>query len=56
MIVYFSDPKNSITELINLINNVSKVVGYNIYSNKSVSSYAQMINRLRKNLGKGHLS
>jgi hypothetical protein len=36
MIVYLSDPKNSIRELLNLINNFSKVTGYKINSNKSV--------------------
>jgi hypothetical protein len=34
MIVYISDPKNSTRELLNLINNFSKVVGY---KNKSVA-------------------
>jgi hypothetical protein len=37
MIVYISDPKHSIRELLNLINNFSKVVGYKITSNKSVA-------------------
>jgi hypothetical protein len=36
MIVYSSDPKNSIRELLNLINNFSKEAGYKINSNKSV--------------------
>ena len=36
MIVYISDPKNSTSELLNLINNFSKVAGYKINSNKSV--------------------
>jgi hypothetical protein len=36
MIVYISDSKNSSKELLNLINNVSKVAGYKINSNKSV--------------------
>jgi hypothetical protein len=36
MIVYMSDPKNSTRELLNLINNFSKVDGYKINSNKSV--------------------
>jgi hypothetical protein len=30
MIVYLSDPKNSTRELLNLINNFSKVGGYKI--------------------------
>jgi hypothetical protein len=35
MIVYLSDQKNSTRELLNLINNFSKVARYNINSNKS---------------------
>jgi hypothetical protein len=35
--VYLNDPKNSTTEILNLINNFSKVVGYKINSNKSVA-------------------
>jgi hypothetical protein len=37
MIIYLSDGKNSTTELLNLINNFSKVAGYKINSNKSVA-------------------
>jgi hypothetical protein len=37
MIVYISDPQNSTRELLNLINNFSKVAGYKINSNKSVA-------------------
>jgi hypothetical protein len=37
MIVYISDPKNSTRELLNRINNFSKVAGYKINSNKSVA-------------------
>ena len=37
MIVYLSDPKNSTRELLQLINNFSKVAGYKINSNKSVA-------------------
>jgi hypothetical protein len=37
MIVYVSDPKNSTKELLNLINNFSKVAGYKINSNKLVA-------------------
>ena len=37
MIVYMSDPKNSTRELLNLINNFSKVAGYKVNSNKSVA-------------------
>jgi hypothetical protein len=37
MIVYLSDPKNSTRDLLNLINNFSKVAEYKINSNKSVA-------------------
>jgi hypothetical protein len=37
MIVYLSNPKYSTRELLNLINNFSKVAGYKINSNKSVA-------------------
>ena len=37
IIVYLNDPKNSTTEILNLINNFSKVVGYKINSNKSMA-------------------
>jgi hypothetical protein len=37
MIVYLFNPKKSIRELINLINNFSEVIGYRINSNKSVA-------------------
>ena len=37
MIVYLSDPKNSSTELLNLIYNFSKAAEYKINSNKSVT-------------------
>jgi hypothetical protein len=30
MIVYFSDPKNSTTDILNLINNFSEVAGYKL--------------------------
>jgi hypothetical protein len=36
MIIYLSDPKNSIRELLKLINNFNKVAGYKINSNKSL--------------------
>jgi len=36
MIVYLSDPKSSTREILSLINNFSKVLGYKINSNKSV--------------------
>jgi hypothetical protein len=34
MIIYISDPKNSIRELLNLINSFSEEHGYKINSNK----------------------
>jgi hypothetical protein len=37
MIVILSGPKNSTREFLNLENNFSKVAGYKINSNKSVS-------------------
>jgi ribosome biogenesis protein Nip4 len=37
MIVCISDPKNSTREFLQLINKFSKVAGYKINSNKSVS-------------------
>jgi hypothetical protein len=37
MIVYISDPKNSTSELLNLINSFSDVAGYKINSNKSMA-------------------
>jgi hypothetical protein len=37
MIVYLSGPRNSTRELLQLINNFSKVAGYKINSNKSVA-------------------
>jgi hypothetical protein len=37
MVAFLSDPKNSPRELLILKNNFSKVAGYKINSNKSVS-------------------
>jgi hypothetical protein len=37
VIIHISDPKNSTTELVNLINSFSAVAGYKINSNKSVA-------------------
>jgi ribosome biogenesis protein Nip4 len=37
MIIYIRDPKNSTRELLQLINNFSKVAIYKINSNKSVA-------------------
>ena len=36
MIAYISDPKNSIKELLHIINTFSNVAGYRINSKKSV--------------------
>ena len=51
MVVYISDPKNSIRELLDLINNFSAVAGYKINSNKSVAFLYTKKERLRKKLG-----
>ena len=37
IIVYISDPKNSIRELLSLINSFNQVAGYKINSNKSMA-------------------
>jgi hypothetical protein len=37
MIVYISEPKNSTSEFLNLINSFSEVAGYKIKSNKSMA-------------------
>jgi hypothetical protein len=39
MIVYISDPKNSTTELLNLINSSNEVAGYKINSNKPMTFF-----------------
>jgi hypothetical protein len=39
MIVYLSDPENSTRELLQLINNFSKVAEYKINLNKSVALF-----------------
>jgi hypothetical protein len=51
-IIFISDPKNCTRELLQLINNFSKMAGYKINSNKSVSFFIKMTNGLRKKLGK----
>jgi hypothetical protein len=50
MIVYISDPKNSTTELLNLINSFSAVAGYNINSNKSVAFLYTKDNQAEKEI------
>jgi hypothetical protein len=39
MVVYINNSKNSIRELLQLINNFSKVARYKINSNKSIACY-----------------
>ena len=41
MIVYLSEPKNSTRELLQLINNFSKVAGYKINSSKVAFIYSK---------------
>jgi hypothetical protein len=50
MIVYLSDPKNSTRELLNPINNFSKVAGYNINLNKSVTFLYSKDKQARKEI------
>jgi hypothetical protein len=50
MIVYISNPKNSTRELLQLINNFTKVTRYKINSDKSVAFLYNVINMLRKKL------
>jgi bisphosphoglycerate-dependent phosphoglycerate mutase len=57
MIVYVSDHKNSIRELLNLINSFSEVAGYKINSNKSVAFlYTKDKQGQERKLGKQHPS
>jgi hypothetical protein len=55
MIVYISDPQNSTTELLILINSFSAVAGYKINSKKSMA-FLYTKDKLRKKLGKQHPS
>jgi hypothetical protein len=50
MIKYLSDPKNSTRELLNLINNFSKVAGYKINSNKSVAVLCSKDKQIEKEI------
>jgi hypothetical protein len=52
MIVYISDPKNSTDVLLQLINNFSKVAGYKINSNKSVSFLYKKDKQVEKEIKK----
>jgi hypothetical protein len=56
MIVYISDPKNSIRELLNLINSFSTVADIKLTQPNQWSFSTQRINRMRKKLGKQHPS
>jgi hypothetical protein len=56
MIMYINDLKNSIRELLQLINNFSKVAGYKNNSNKSVALFYTNYNCLRNKLVKQHSS
>jgi hypothetical protein len=52
MLVYLNDPQNSTRELLQLINYINKVAGYNTTSNESVaflySKYKQAENEIRE--------
>ena len=52
MIVYLSDPKNSTRELLQLIDNFSKVAGYKINSSKSVAFLYSKNKQAEKKIGK----
>jgi hypothetical protein len=50
MIVYISEPKKSTRELLQWINNFSKMAGYKINSNKSVASLYSKDKTARKEI------
>ena len=50
MIVYISDPRNSNREILQLINDFSKVAGYEINSNKSVPFLCRMNKQADKDI------
>ena len=52
MVVYLGDPKHSTRELLNLRNSFSKLVGYEINSNKSVAFLYSKDKQARMKLGK----
>ena len=52
MVVYLGDPKHSTRELLNLRNSFSKLVGYEINSNKSVAFLYLKDKQARMKLGK----
>ena len=51
-----SNPKNSTTELLNLINSFSVVLDIRLTQTNQCPFFTQRINRLRKKLGKERLS
>jgi hypothetical protein len=51
MIIFLSDPKNSTRELLNLINNLGKVAGYKLNSNKSVAFFYTKDKQAKKEVG-----
>jgi hypothetical protein len=56
MIVYISDPKYSIRELLNLINTFSEVALYKINSKKSMAILYTKDKQFERDLGKQHPS
>jgi len=56
MIVYINDPKNSTRELLQLINNFSKMAGYKINSKKSVAFLYSKNKRAEKEVWGSRLS
>jgi hypothetical protein len=50
MILYFREPKNSTPTLLDTINCYSKVAGYKINLEKSLSFYTPITNKLRRNI------
>jgi hypothetical protein len=56
MIVYISDPKNSIRELLNLINSFGEVMDIKLTQTSQWPLTTQRINRLRRKLGIQHPS
>jgi hypothetical protein len=56
MILYISDSKNSIKELLNLLNSFRIVAAYKINSNKSMAFLYTKDKQAEKKLGKQHPS
>ena len=50
MVLYISNPQNSTRELLELINNFSKVAGYKINSNKSVAFLYSQVRQAEKEI------